>query len=78
VDRQWAYLTILMASPIVMFMVHMVTGRIYVKTAEAQSSPLKSAIWAILISFGILAFLSCELFIHSLDNPAWQWIATIY
>ncbi len=71
------YLVLLAASPVLIFFVHMMTGRLYVKL-NLRSSPLISAVWAILISVGALAFASWKFFLGPLGNPSEQAVAVIY
>ena len=50
-----AYLFLLAASPFLMFFIHMLTGRFYMKM-NLNSSPLISAVWAIAVSFLLIGF----------------------
>ena len=71
------YLILLAASPILMFFVHMITGRLYVKYC-LKSSPLVSAIWAVSFSFVIIAILSWKFYLHLLDESEDQLFAVFY
>lgn len=75
--REMEYLILLAFSPLLMFLVHMGTGRIYVRL-NLHSSLLISAVWAVLISFVTVAFFAWKLFLNPMENRTEQAVAILY